>query len=218
MSRTSNGARAALFDFDLTLVDTSYAITDCSNMLADEFGLMRVTRDEVIKVIGLPILGSWTALWGQSHSEWLDFYRRNLREQEHSGFREFPDTRGAIGRLRANGILTGVVTNRHKGRLAVEGCGLESLFDIIIGVEDVDNPKPHPEPLLKAMSLLGVEPEAAFYIGDTDIDMKAAKSAEVRGIGVTTGSFGAEELISAGAEITCANLNGVADFILREIQ
>ena len=218
MNLVSNAARAALFDFDLTLVDTSYAITDCSNLLADEFGLRHVTRDEVIKVIGLPILGSWEALWGQSRSEWLDFYRANLREQEHSGFREFPDTRLAVERLRANGVLTGIVTNRHKGRNAVEGCGLTPLFDVIVGVEDVNNPKPHPEPLLKAMSLLNVEPEAVFYIGDTDIDMKTAKAANVRGIGVTTGSFGAEELISAGAEISCANLGGAADFILREIQ
>ena len=218
MSEALNTARAALFDFDLTLMDTSYAITDCTNLLADEFGLRRVTRDELFKVIGLPILDTWVALWGESHSEWLDFYRGNLRELEHSGFREFPDTRSALERLRANGVLTGIVTNRNKGRLAVEGCGLAPLFDVIIGVEDVENPKPHPEPLLKAMSLLGVGPEAAFYTGDTDIDMKTAKSALVRGIGVTTGSFGAEELISAGAEVTCANLEGAADFILKEIQ
>ena len=211
-------ARAALFDFDLTLMDTSYAITDCTNMLADEFGLKRVTRDEMIKLIGLPILDSWIALWGESRPEWLDFYRGELRAKEHSGFREFPDTRNALGRLRANGVLTGVVSNRNKARGAVEECGLAPLFDVIIGAEDVSSHKPHPDPLLKAMSLLGVEPGAAFYTGDTDIDMKTARSAGVRGIGVTTGAFGAEELISAGAEITCANLDGAADFILKEIE
>ena len=218
MNQTSNTARAALFDFDLTLMDTSYAITDCTNILADEFGLRRVTRDELFKLIGMPILDTWMALWGESRSEWLDFYRQNFSERERSGFREFPCTRSAVERLRANGVLTGVVTNRNKGRLAVEGCGLAYLFDVIIGLEDVNNPKPHPEPLLKAMSLLGVGPEAAFYIGDTDIDMKTAKSALVRGVGVTTGSFGEEKLISAGAEIACANLDIAADYILREVQ
>jgi HAD superfamily hydrolase (TIGR01509 family) len=217
MSRASNAARAALFDFDLTLMDTSGAITDCTNMLADEFGLRRVTRDEMKKLIGLTILDSWVAIWGESRPEWLDFYRGKLRSLEHSGFREFPDTRLALERLRANGVSTGVVTNRNKGRDAVRECGLESLFDVIIGAEDVENHKPHPEPLLKALSLLGVGTESAFFIGDTGIDMKTAKSANVRGIGVTTGGFGAEELISAGAEIACENLDSVADFILREI-
>jgi len=218
MNRAANAPRAALFDFDLTLMDTSHSITDCTNLLADEFGLRRVTRDEVLKGIGLPILDAWVALWGESHTEWLDFYRRNLREHEHSGFREFPDTRSAIERLRVNEVFTGVVTNRQKGRVAVEGCGLAPLFDVIIGLEDVENPKPHPEPLLKALSLLGVKPEAAFYTGDTDIDMKTAKSANVTGIGITTGNFGAEELISAGAEIAFANLESVTDFILKEMR
>ena len=218
MSPASNAARAALFDFDLTLMDTSRAITDCTNLLADEFGLNRVTRDEMIKLIGLPILDSWMTLWGESRSEWLDFYRQKLRPLEHSGFREFTDTRDALGRLRSNGVLTGVVTNRNKARSALEECGLAALFDVIIGADDVSNHKPHPEPLLKAMSLMGVGPEGTFYTGDTDIDMKTARSAHVRGIGVTTGGFGAEELISAGAEIACANLDSVADFILREMQ
>ena len=217
MSRASN-ARAALFDFDLTLVDTSYAITDCTNLLADEFGLRRVTRDEMIKVIGLPILDSWVRLWGESRPEWLDFYRHGLRGLEHSKIREFPDTRSSVERLRAHGILTGVVTNRNKARSAVEECGVAPLFDVIVGGEDVGNYKPHPEPLLKALSLLGVGPDAAFFIGDTDIDMETARAANVRGIGVTTGSFGAEELLSAGAGVVCANLDGVADFILREMQ
>ena len=217
MNRASNAA-AALFDFDLTLMDTSYAITDCTNMLADEFGLRHVTRDEMIKVIGLPILDSWVAVWGEARTEWLDFYRQELRKNEHTGFREFPDTRRALERLRANGVRTGVVTNRNKARDAVEEGGIAQLFDVIIGGEDVGNYKPHPEPLLKAISLLGVRLEAAFYTGDTDIDMKTAKAANVRGIGVTTGSFGAEALTAAGAEIVCANLDGVADFILSKLE
>ena len=217
MSPVTNAARAALFDFDLTLMDTSFAITDCTNLLADEFGLKRVARDEMIKLIGLPILDSWVALWGESHSEWLDFYRRKLRSLEHSGFKEFPDTRSAVGLLRANGIMTGIVTNRNKAREAVGECGLSPLFDVIVGTEDVLNHKPHPEPLFKAMSLLDVDPAMAFYTGDTDIDMRTAKSAGVKGIGVTTGGFGAEELISAGADVVCSNLESVADFILREI-
>ena len=46
---------AVLFDFDMTLVDSSYAITECTNLLADAKGLARVTREEILKVIGLPI-------------------------------------------------------------------------------------------------------------------------------------------------------------------
>ncbi|MCL2684766.1 MAG: HAD-IA family hydrolase, partial [Synergistaceae bacterium] len=140
------------------------------------------------------------------------------RSSEHSGFREFPDRRSAIERLRANGVLTGLVINRNKAGGALEECGLAELFDVIIGADDVSNHKPHPEPLLKALSLCGVESGRAFYTGDTEIDMRTAKSAGVRGIGVTTGGYGAEELLSAGADITFANLGSAVDYILREMR
>ena len=77
---------------------------------------------------------------------------------------------------------------------------------MIIGLEDVTHAKPDPEPLLTALSRLGVEPAQAVYVGDTDIDMKTAAAAGVRGIGVTTGNFGAEQHLAAGAWRVCDSL------------
>jgi HAD superfamily hydrolase (TIGR01509 family) len=121
-------------------------------------------------------------------------------------------------KLRENGVRTAIVTNRNNAGLAAEQCGIASLFDVIVGAEDVSHPKPHPEPVFTALSRFGAEPEQAFYTGDTDIDMKTAAAAGVFGIGVTTGNFGPEGLMSAGASITCPNLECVADAILRNIQ
>jgi phosphoglycolate phosphatase-like HAD superfamily hydrolase len=88
------------------------------------------------------------------------------------------------------------------------------MLDIVIGLEDVTNPKPHPEALEKALSLLGTEPGMSFYTGDTDIDMKTAVAAGVTGIGVATGNFSAGELRAAGGAYACANLSDVTDTIL----
>jgi phosphoglycolate phosphatase len=205
---------AALFDFDMTLMDTSYIITDCTNLLAEQFGLRRVTRDEILSVIGLEISDSWVRLWGRYEDEWLDYYRKHFRATEQSGFREFPDTRDAISALRKNGIKTGVVSNRRFAATAVETSGIAPLFDVIVGLEDVRNAKPHPEPVLTALSRLSAVPAEAFYAGDTDIDMKTAAAAGVTGIGVTTGNYGADALKAAGAVYTCPNLIGVAKLIL----
>jgi phosphoglycolate phosphatase len=204
----------ALFDFDMTLMDTSYVITDCTNLLAEHFGLRRVTRDEVLSVIGLEISDSWARLWGRYDDEWLDYYRKHFRATEQAGFREFPDTREAVAVLRENGVRTGVVSNRRFAATAVERSGIAPLFDVIVGLEDVRNAKPHPEPVLTALSRLSAAAARAFYVGDTDIDMKTAAAAGVIGIGVTTGNYGADELKSAGAARACANLTGAAEIIL----
>jgi phosphoglycolate phosphatase len=217
-ARMSSAFRpAALFDFDMTLMDTSHIITECTNLLAERYGLRRVTREDMLKVIGLPIAESWAAIWGYWKEEWLDYYRQNFRSMEQDGFQEFPDTRSAMEKLRENGVLTAIVTNRNNARGAAEHAGIAMLFDEFVGAEDVRHPKPHPEPVFTVLSRLGVSSEMVFYTGDTDIDMKAAVAAGVRGIGVTTGNFDAEELTAFGATVACPNLACVVDTILSNV-
>jgi HAD superfamily hydrolase (TIGR01549 family) len=208
----------ALFDFDMTLMDTSYIITDCTNLLADKFGLHRVTRDDLLKVIGLPIADSWVALWGHWEEEWLEYYRSHFRNMEREGFREFSDTRPSMLKLREFGVKTGVVTNRVNAQSVLEQSGIAPLFDIALGLDDVKNAKPHPEPILTALSRLSAQPTDAFYTGDTPIDMQAAAAAGATGIGVATGNYGISELISAGGHTACPNLTDVVDTILSYIK
>ncbi|MDR1471383.1 MAG: HAD-IA family hydrolase [Synergistaceae bacterium] len=211
----ANGSvKAVLFDFDMTLMDTSYAITECTNLLAGRYGLRRVTRGEMLKVIGLPIADSWVAIWGRFEEEWLEHYRASFRDVEQSGFKEFPGTRRVPSRLREAGVRTGVVSNRRFAASALEQSGIAALFDVVVGLEDVTNPKPHPEPILTALERLGAEPGDAAYVGDTDIDMRTSVAAGVTGIGVTTGNFGADGLLSAGASRTCESLDEIPPIVL----
>ncbi len=61
--------------------------------------------------------------------------------------------------------------------------------------------KPSPGPLLKCARLLGLPPEECAYVGDTPVDMEAAKRAGMLPVGVLTGPFSREELENAGARI-----------------
>lgn len=204
---------AVLFDFDMTLVDSSYAIAECTNRLAEAKGLRPVTREEMLTVIGLPIEESWVALWGRYDPTWLDHYRNNFRELEASALRPFTGTRSVPEALKSAGVKTAVVSNRRFARVAVEHCGLADLFDAIVGLEDVTNAKPHPEPILTALARLGVAPAGAVYVGDTDIDMRTAVAADVAGLGMTTGNFDEAGLLEAGAAWVCAALEEIPDTI-----
>lgn len=198
--------RAVLFDFDMTLVDSSYAITACTNLLAEAKGLRQVTREEMLKVIGLPIEDAWGVLWGEVDPGWLGFYRDTYKDIEQEGFREFPGTRELPRILRKAGIKVGVVSNRKFARHAVEKSGLMPFFDVVIGLEDVKRAKPDPEPITTALERLGLGLEGAAYAGDTDIDVKTAVAAGVISIGMSTGGFGSKELKEAGADFVCACL------------
>jgi pyrophosphatase PpaX len=72
--------------------------------------------------------------------------------------------------------------------------GLEESFEAIVGSDEVANPKPHPEPVLKALALLDAAPDSAVYIGDSRHDMECGRAAGVRTAAVLWGPFDREHL------------------------
>ena len=210
--------KAVLFDFDMTLIDSSYSILACTNLLAEAKGLRSVTREEVLAGIGLPIEKFWESFWGSGvvQPDWPSFYRENYRAVEQQHYRLFSGSLSVPKELKARGYRVGVVSNRRFVGVAVEKVGLTNLMDTIIGLEDVQRPKPDPQSLLVALSRLETTPEETFYVGDTDIDMKTALAAGVRGIGVTTGYFTETPLKAAGAWRVCHRLEDIPSLLQPE--
>jgi phosphoglycolate phosphatase len=190
---------AVLFDFDMTLVDSSYGIHHCMNELAKHFGLREVTHAEVLHTIGFQIEDAWKYLWGSYREEWIEYYRKNFREEENKRMRLFPNTINVLESLRARGIKVGIASNRRYAKRPLEYLGITKYMDVIIGLENAENPKPAPDVLVKALEALAMGPANALYVGDTDLDMQTAVAADVRGVGMTTGNFDAKGLTDAGA-------------------
>jgi pyrophosphatase PpaX len=68
-------------------------------------------------------------------------------------------------------------------------CGLTRHFDLIVAPEDVENPKPHPEPVLFALGKLGVEAGEALFVGDSPHDIAAGREAGTYTAGALWGPF-----------------------------
>ncbi len=73
-----------------------------------------------------------------------------------------------------------VCTNRSTSMdLVLESFGLASYFGCVMTASRVNNPKPHPEPLLRVLEHYRIEPAEALYVGDSDVDRQAAAAAGV---------------------------------------
>ncbi len=73
-----------------------------------------------------------------------------------------------------------VCTNRASSmEMIIEDFGLEGFFSFIMTAGKVKNPKPHPEPLLKVIEHFGISPLEALFVGDSDVDRRAAEAAGV---------------------------------------
>jgi phosphoglycolate phosphatase-like HAD superfamily hydrolase len=73
--------------------------------------------------------------------------------------------------------------------------------DRIVTGSEVKEGKPSPEGLLKLMSRLSASPQSSFYLGDSPLDMKLARSAQVSALGAAWAAHASQpDLLAAGAD------------------
>ncbi len=88
---------------------------------------------------------------------------------------------------------------------------LARYFEVIVTAEDVDEPKPHPQPYLRTAERLSLDPSSCLVVEDSINGVRSAVDAGCTVAGLTT-SFGADELIRAGADFT---IDGFDELALR---
>jgi len=96
-----------------------------------------------------------------------------------------------LKRIKHAEILTGIVTN--SGRAPVESVisefGFTPYLSVLITRNEMEKLKPNPHGLIKAMKELRVTPEETLYVGDSTIDIEAAKLANMKCASVSTGLY-----------------------------
>jgi len=83
----------------------------------------------------------------------------------------------------------------------LEHFGVRELFKVVVGSQTTGRMKPHPEPLLYAAKVMGVDPKNCVMIGDTTIDMRCGRLAGAQTVGVLCGFGTQRELKEAGANL-----------------
>lgn len=88
-------------------------------------------------------------------------FDRYYGEVAEEGTVLFPHVADTLGALHASGLSLGLVTNKPTPFVAplLESLDIAKYFSVVIGGDDVQNKKPHPEPLLLVASRLGMMPE-----------------------------------------------------------
>lgn len=203
--------KAVIFDFDMTLVDSIYAITLGLNKMAHHFNLPKVDESDTRRVISYPAKEFWLKLWGYHNEEWNAYFLSEVASHESNYLELTPGALKTLKKLKRKGLSLAMVTNRDNAWGALASMGLASYFDTAVGSRDVANGKPAPDMLKVAMSQMNAEPGQTLYIGDSVFDMQAANRAGVRAVGMLLGGTSKEELIKAGAWLVRDTLNDLDD-------
>ena len=183
------------FDLDMTLIDSRRAILSSFAAVAAVTGVA-IDAADVDRRLGIK-LEDELAYWFPPHEipDAVAVYRAHYAKVAAGLTLVMPGAAGALAAVRAAGARAVVITAKYvvPARAGLEGAGLaaDELYTEMHGPE-------------KAAVLTQIG--AAVYVGDTPADMAAAKIAAAAAVGVATGSFGAQSLTAAGADVVLASL------------
>jgi HAD superfamily hydrolase (TIGR01509 family) len=170
---------------DGTLVDTEPYWIECEFALAERHG-GTWSREHGLAVIGLDLIDSATYM--REHMG-IDLTPRQIVEELLVGVvglieQEIPWRPGArelLAALNADGVPCALVTMSWRRFVEPVVRALpEGSFDVLVCGDEVAHGKPHPEPYLRAAELLGVAPQTALAIEDSQTGAASAEAAGCR--------------------------------------
>ncbi len=115
----------------------------------------------------------------------------------------------------AKGVKQTLATNKSSAEAEriLGDLGIRHLFDLVLGLNDVDTPKPSPEMILLTLERMDVEPGKAVLVEDSPTGLAAGKASGVHTVAVTTGTHAEDVLIPWEPEYTLECICGLMEVV-----
>lgn len=185
--------QSVIFDFDYTLADSSPGVFECINFALREMGLDHVSQDAACRTIGLSLTETFLTL-GKHHEphrcgEFHELFVQRADQVMVDRTALYETVPAMVKALRERGLRLGIVSTKYRSRIngVLKREGLLDQFGVVIGGDDVEHYKPHPQGLFEAMKKLECSPESVVYVGDSQVDAELAKRAGVPLVVVLSG-------------------------------
>ncbi|MFH1623458.1 MAG: HAD-IA family hydrolase [Candidatus Aenigmatarchaeota archaeon] len=210
--------KAVLFDKDGTLIDSIDKYHSSINAALQKFGMQPWSRETFIQ-----------RLWGRKFRLNIDSILfdvpKEMMEEIYAEYRKnlplfdglermFPWTMPTLEILKAASLKLAVVTgtDRLVALKILEKFGILRQLDLVVGGDEAE-PKPSPEPILKACSELGLNPGEVMYVGDTRVDAEAGKAAGCATAILTT-ALNAVDLQEIGGILIVDDLSEIISIVI----
>jgi phosphoglycolate phosphatase len=224
----SEGPRfgAVLFDLDGTLVETRKDIATGINLSLGDRGLPVLPVDSVARHVGngARVLAArcleeaGVASPTQEEIESLhDAFRAHYLAHLLDTTFVYPGVPGVCEGIARSGGRMAIVTNKpiEAAKRILIGLGLSSYFPVVLGGDSLPQRKPDPAPLLRAIDSLGMDLGRALMVGDSQIDIDAARAAGIPVAAVAWGFTSRAELATASPDLLAEDAAALGEWILR---
>ncbi len=204
------GYKGILFDLDGTLLDTTDLILKSFQHTIRTHQGCDADLEFVKTTFGRPLIEA-LALMGDDPEAMIKTYREyNICHHDNLA-KVYAGVVATVQKLYDGGIKLAVVTSKTRST-SVRGLrlfNLDKYFPVVVGHEDCQLHKPHPEPVLRALEALKLPAGDCLMVGDSPFDILSAKAAGVRTAAVRwtyvpwadVQAAGPDHIIAARAEL-----------------
>lgn len=182
-----------LFDLDGTLLDSVELILKSYKYMLSQYRGFEGTDEMWLRGLGTP-LTSQLKQFTQDPAEvaaMIETYREYNHAHHDTMAKPYDGVVDEVRRIDAAGKTIGIVTSKYRRgtMMGLRLLGIEDCVDFVVPADEVKNPKPHPEPVLRALELAQVGADEAVFIGDSRHDMESGRAAGVKIAAVLWGPF-----------------------------
>lgn len=201
--------KCALFDLDGTLVNTIDDLAGACNLLLEKYHFEKKWNiEDYTRFVG----NGAKNLVMRAFDNTLDDETLNARYEEFKPLYDsmklnnahaYDGIKEQLDILKQRGIKLCVVTNKPNAAAVgmVEHIFGKDFFDVIIGCVDGVPVKPDPTTTLKALKMVGCKPFEAIFFGDSEVDVRTAKNANIEAVGCSWGFRSFETLFAENPSI-----------------
>ena len=204
-----------LFDLDGTLIDSNSLILASYTATLEQYMGRTYEREELLPFIGPPLKDVFENIDAKRAEEMIAAYREHNLEHHDAYVEAYPYVAETLQQLKQAGFKLGIVTTkvRDTAERGLRVCGLGGLFGVVIGYDDIEHAKSHPEPVLKGLEALGSVPEEAIMIGDNYHDIESGKNAGTKTAGVAWSIKGKQSLLPYGPDYMLEDIRDLLDIV-----
>lgn len=182
-----------LFDLDGTLLDSvDLILRSYKHMLMQHRGYEGKDEDW-LRGLGTPLSSQLKRFTSDpvEAAAMIETYREYNHALHDSLAKPYAGVVEEVRHLDGLGKTIGIVTSKYRRgtMMGLKLLGIEACVDFIVPADEVTNPKPHPEPVLRALEISGAKPDQTVFIGDSRHDMECGRGAGVRIAAVLWGPF-----------------------------
>jgi phosphoglycolate phosphatase len=209
-----------IFDLDGTLIDSKRDLACAVNAARANSGMEPLEDELVFSYVGegAPVLirrALGPGATGDQVQSALAFFLAYYNDHMIDFTVLYPGVSETLERLAEAGVKMAVLTNKpvRLSRAIVDALGISRFFDRVYGGNSFEQKKPHPVGIATLMDDYGAAAGRTMMVGDSAVDIRTARNANVMSCGVTYG-FQPDTLTAEPPDLLFDRIEQLADWII----